>query len=257
MLRNTMTDNRLSLFCLVDGEATPFSVEVDRTKTIDHLKDLIKAKKTPEFDDIAADKLTLWRVSISDDMLIHRHVSIPDDNDNEQPILLDNWSEKKKLKATAKVSKVFEAELLEDTIHIIVGRPLRVNTPVPARALTQHTGHLSDMLKKGTIQPVVELTATMVWSSFLGFSVALLSLLSIVSPLRGNPIYNQGSLKTVNSILEIFLISATLGGLLLVIIDFINRFQRRTLLPLAIIFHLACLFALGLYFTVLYLIIYL
>ncbi|KAF9944228.1 hypothetical protein BGZ70_004893, partial [Mortierella alpina] len=132
-----MTDNHLSLFCLVDGEATPFSVEVDRTKTVDHLKQLIKAKKTPEFDDFPADKLTLWRVSISDDTLArHRvstpndtlsqhQVSVPDDNDDEQPILLDNWSEKKKLNATAKLSKVFDTELLEDTIHIIIRHPLR------------------------------------------------------------------------------------------------------------------------------------
>ncbi|KFH68113.1 hypothetical protein MVEG_06843 [Podila verticillata NRRL 6337] len=64
-----MTDNLLCLLCVVDGESTSFSVEIDRTKTVDHLKKAIKAEKSPRFDDIAADELTLWRVSIPDDQL--------------------------------------------------------------------------------------------------------------------------------------------------------------------------------------------
>ncbi|KFH72875.1 hypothetical protein MVEG_00100 [Podila verticillata NRRL 6337] len=58
-----MTNNHLTLLCLVDGEATSraFSVDIDRTKSVDHLKKLIKSEKTPRFDDVAADELTLWR----------------------------------------------------------------------------------------------------------------------------------------------------------------------------------------------------
>ncbi|KAG9064225.1 hypothetical protein KI688_003413 [Linnemannia hyalina] len=44
------------------------------------------------------------------------------DDDDEQPILLDKVSEKK-LKATTKLAKAFDTELPEDTIHIIVQRP--------------------------------------------------------------------------------------------------------------------------------------
>jgi hypothetical protein len=41
-----MTNNKLTLFCLVDGETTSdaFSVEIDSTKTVDHLKDPIKVR---------------------------------------------------------------------------------------------------------------------------------------------------------------------------------------------------------------------
>ncbi|KAG0039254.1 hypothetical protein BGZ89_007933, partial [Linnemannia elongata] len=106
-----MTDNLLTLFCLVDGDSVPFSVDIDASKTVDHLKDAIKTKKAPRFDDVAADELTLWRVSIRDD------------DDNDLPVLLDTVPEKKKLKATAKLSKVFDTELPDDTIHIIVQRP--------------------------------------------------------------------------------------------------------------------------------------
>ncbi|KAG0049373.1 hypothetical protein BGZ90_007360, partial [Linnemannia elongata] len=63
-----MADNLLTLFCLVDGEATTnaFPVEIESTETISDLKKLIRTEKSPEFDDIAADKLTIWRVSIPD-----------------------------------------------------------------------------------------------------------------------------------------------------------------------------------------------
>ncbi|KAF8905927.1 hypothetical protein BGZ58_006349, partial [Dissophora ornata] len=113
-----MTDNRLTLFCLVDEEATSqaFSIEIDRTKTVDHLKDLIKAKKTIEFSDVDADKLTLWRVSMP----------ITRDND-EMPILLSNFTKgnKEKLHPADDLSDVFEETPPKKTIHIIVQRPLQ------------------------------------------------------------------------------------------------------------------------------------
>ena len=105
----------LKLFCLVDGGSTSnaFPVKITSTDTIADLRELIKIKKSPEFDDIAADKLTLWRVSIP----------VTDDNE-DFPILLDNIreNEKRKLRATYKVS-IFGATLPEETIHVIVQRP--------------------------------------------------------------------------------------------------------------------------------------
>ncbi|KAG0342727.1 hypothetical protein BG000_002072 [Podila horticola] len=76
-----MADNPMSLFCLVDGEATSnaFSIKISSNDTVDDLKNLIKARKTNDFSDIDADKLTLWRVSIP----------ITDDDD-EIPIMLNN-----------------------------------------------------------------------------------------------------------------------------------------------------------------------
>ncbi|KAG0079784.1 hypothetical protein BGZ92_000898, partial [Podila epicladia] len=108
-----MTDNRMTLFCLVDVETTSnaFSIKIPSSDTVDDLKKAIKVQKAVAFADVDADMLTLWRVSI------------PDEDDDEQPILLDNVSERKKLKATSKLSKVFDTELPEDSIHIIVQRP--------------------------------------------------------------------------------------------------------------------------------------
>ncbi|KAG0195434.1 hypothetical protein BGX28_001374, partial [Mortierella sp. GBA30] len=110
-----MTDNHLTLFCLVDGESTSltFSVEIDRTKTVDHLKKLIKTEKSPEFDDMAADRLTLWRVSI------------PTINGDKSSILLRNIlvNDKQELGPATRLSKVFTNKSPEETIHIIVRRP--------------------------------------------------------------------------------------------------------------------------------------
>ncbi|KAG0317276.1 hypothetical protein BG000_004591, partial [Podila horticola] len=48
-------DNRMSLFCLVDGVATSnaFSIKIPSNDTVDGLKKFIKTEKSPEFDDIA------------------------------------------------------------------------------------------------------------------------------------------------------------------------------------------------------------
>ncbi|KAK3844547.1 MAG: hypothetical protein J3R72DRAFT_72127 [Linnemannia gamsii] len=109
-----MNDTCIRLFCLVDGQPTSnaFSVSISTAATIDELKDAIKTKKAQEFDDIDADKLTLWRVSI------------PDDGD-ECPILVDNVpeSEREKLRATTKLYKEFDTDLPEETIDILVRRP--------------------------------------------------------------------------------------------------------------------------------------
>ena len=43
-----------------------FSVELQRRKTVDDLKDSIKGKKAPRFNNIAANELALYQVSIPD-----------------------------------------------------------------------------------------------------------------------------------------------------------------------------------------------
>ncbi|KAG0272311.1 hypothetical protein BGZ95_011952, partial [Linnemannia exigua] len=108
-----MTNNLLTLFCLVDGDATTnaFPVEIESTKTVSDLKYLIRTEKSPGFNDVDADKLTLWRVSI------------PDVDDDEIPVLIDNLTGKKKMRATNKLSMVFDAAFPENTICVFVQRP--------------------------------------------------------------------------------------------------------------------------------------
>ena len=106
-----MTDIHLTLFCVVEGETSSnaFPVEIESSKTTGDLKDLIKAKKTNSFHDVDANELTLWSVSISDE--------------EERTVLLDNFPERMKLKATHDISETFTEEPPKKTIHIIVERP--------------------------------------------------------------------------------------------------------------------------------------
>ncbi|KAF9312447.1 hypothetical protein BG003_006268 [Podila horticola] len=130
-----MTDNRLSLFCLVDGEATSnaFSIKIPSNDTIDDLKDLIKAKIPDTFNGVDAKDLTLW------------HVSLPVIPANKhKPIAASEIEFKTELDPTDDLNDVFEETPPRKTIHIIVQRPPQVHAPVPARSLTPLPDHLSD-----------------------------------------------------------------------------------------------------------------
>ncbi|KAF9079500.1 hypothetical protein BGX23_003894 [Mortierella sp. AD031] len=107
-----MTDNHLNFLCLVNGESTSFPVEIDPTKTIGDLKDAIKAKKTPRFDDVAADELILWRVSIP---LVPKK--------DRKDLSLGDILSKEELDETDDLSDVFLDKPPKKTIHIIGQRP--------------------------------------------------------------------------------------------------------------------------------------
>ena len=107
----------ITLFCLVQDESITnvFSVKIPPTDTVDDLKELIKKKKAPEFDTIAADKLKLWKVNINID---NASAVLKD-------LVLENNEEKgvQELIPVKKIFKVFPEEPDEEHIHIIVERP--------------------------------------------------------------------------------------------------------------------------------------
>jgi hypothetical protein len=108
-----------TLFCLVHGDPVEnaFAIDIERSKTISHLRELIKEKKAPEFDSVVADKLILWSVSIS-----------VDDTTMLEELVLENNKEKgvQKLLPLRKISKVFPSKPADEHIHIIVERPPRM-----------------------------------------------------------------------------------------------------------------------------------
>ena len=48
-----------TFFCIVIGETTPFSVDIDETLTVDYLKKAIKKEKEPE-SSVSAAKASSW-----------------------------------------------------------------------------------------------------------------------------------------------------------------------------------------------------
>ncbi|KAF9277785.1 hypothetical protein BGZ74_003258 [Mortierella antarctica] len=127
-----MTNNIITLFCLVEGETTSnaFSVKISSDNTVHDLKKLIKTEKIPEFDDVAPDKLTLWRV------VIPSTDSIP----------LELIPEKKRLLPTDDISDVFADQPPKKTINIIVERP----PPALKRDREGDEGSSSKKLRLGT-----------------------------------------------------------------------------------------------------------
>src|ERR1044072_7001835 len=101
----------ITLLCLVKGNKTAnaFAVEIDSGKLVSHLKDAIKAKKSPVFDNFPADELKLWKKEI------------PDDQDH----LLSNLTlnDGDELLATKKISKYFPDSPPEEHIHVLVSPP--------------------------------------------------------------------------------------------------------------------------------------
>jgi hypothetical protein len=110
-----MDDNNITLFCLVHSDDDPtqnaFPLEVTKDTTIGKLKKFIRAEKSPEFDDIAADKLTLWKVNISEDQLC-------DLDDDADPETLGE-----KLSPLSEIAEVFLDRTAKKHIHIIVVHP--------------------------------------------------------------------------------------------------------------------------------------
>ena len=52
------------LFCwILDVSHSPFPVDIDDSRTVGHLKEEILVKKSAMFANIAADQLTLWKLS--------------------------------------------------------------------------------------------------------------------------------------------------------------------------------------------------
>ncbi|KAF9974664.1 hypothetical protein BGZ73_001887 [Actinomortierella ambigua] len=102
----------MKLLYVVDGTTSVFPLEIDSTKTIGDLKQLIKTHQAPQFDDVASDDLTLW------------HVSIPlKDVDCHHPVNADDVRTKTRLKAAREVSQAVHNPPPKNTINILVRRP--------------------------------------------------------------------------------------------------------------------------------------
>jgi hypothetical protein len=129
-----------TLFCLVHGEpaSKAFSVKVQKNDTVDDLKKLIKREKHPRFEDIAADELNLWAVSVP-----------VDDTTALKELALENNKDKgiQELHPVKKISKVFPDEPPDEHIHVIVVPPFitveaRIDTKLQQSTYSASYRHL-------------------------------------------------------------------------------------------------------------------
>ncbi|PKB98498.1 hypothetical protein RhiirA5_431281 [Rhizophagus irregularis] len=70
----------ITLLCLVKGNtlANAFPVDIDKDQLVGHLKEAIKVKKSPEFNNFSADRLKLWKTEKPPKRNIHIIVSPPE-----------------------------------------------------------------------------------------------------------------------------------------------------------------------------------
>ena len=103
----------LKLFCYVCGDdySNTFVVNIDEDDTVADLKDAIKEKKRPKFDDIPAGSLFLWKASV----LINR--------DLKESVEALNVVDDDSLYSYEILSDIFSSGLEKRCVHIIINRP--------------------------------------------------------------------------------------------------------------------------------------
>ncbi|KAI7816778.1 hypothetical protein BC939DRAFT_497157 [Gamsiella multidivaricata] len=104
----------LKLSCLVGWESTSraFLISASSTLTITDLKELIKAEKVPEFDEIAAENLILWRILVP--VIATR---------GHDSVKLDALDDKEELPPSDDLLDFFPDTPAKKAIHIIVELP--------------------------------------------------------------------------------------------------------------------------------------
>ncbi|KAF8949847.1 hypothetical protein BGZ46_004913, partial [Entomortierella lignicola] len=99
-----MTSEKVRLFCILDGDSTAFPVKVATDETVGELKKAIKGEKPNDLQDVDADKLILFHVSVADE---------------GKPVHLENVESKTPLiKSTNEISEVFGTLPAKKTIHV-------------------------------------------------------------------------------------------------------------------------------------------
>ncbi|KAK5827644.1 hypothetical protein F5H01DRAFT_409425 [Linnemannia elongata] len=127
-----MTEYPLTLFCLVEGQcpSRAFPVCIPPSKTVGELKKYIKAEQSPNFDDIAANNLTLWRATIYNN-----------DGNMTCAVTMGSLGSKTELNnPRTPLSEIFpESQSLDDNTYIFVQRS-REDHASEARSNTLFTG---------------------------------------------------------------------------------------------------------------------
>ena len=103
----------LKLFCYVrgDNDSNTFVVNIDEDETVADLRKAIKEEKRPQFDDVPADSLSLWKASV----LI--------DRDLKESVEALNLVNGDSLRFNETLSDIFSYGLEKNHVHIICGHP--------------------------------------------------------------------------------------------------------------------------------------
>ncbi|KAG0305521.1 hypothetical protein BGZ98_004001 [Dissophora globulifera] len=112
-----MTATTFTLFCVINGQPSSraFSIKATTTDTVDDLKDGIKAKQTPTFNDITANELVLWE-------------AIVPNNHQKSAIVIDDLENKTLLDEPRTRLSVLFSDGLDDNTYVIVQPPKAITS---------------------------------------------------------------------------------------------------------------------------------
>ena len=135
----------VTLFCLVRGDTTnhAFSVKIDRSGTVDELKELIKAKDPDSFGNVNAKLLSVWKVSLPIDTIT--------------PSLFAVLGQE--LLPTEEIGELYPENPPKKAVHIIVDAPGKKGTPKKDKLCFSKHKNLEAVLAKfgitgSSIRPV-------------------------------------------------------------------------------------------------------
>jgi len=117
-------DTIIVLICLVQGETADraFPVRIESSRLVGELKDAVKQKKSPKFDNFAADELTLWSINVPINEYDPATLSTLLATSDQQPT---------KLLPASKVKKYYSLEADDEQIHVIVQPPTTTTATSP------------------------------------------------------------------------------------------------------------------------------
>ncbi|RHZ47953.1 hypothetical protein Glove_564g71 [Diversispora epigaea] len=144
----------ITLNCLVKKDnpyENCFEVEIDKTRTVSALKELIKDKQKPNFDHLPANQLKLWKVNVS---LLKSNEKLTVLVEKE-PAVIEQKLEGEKLLAPNDVQDYFSGQPAKKFIHIIVEslpieKPASTITPNREQELLNEITSLKELFNKST-----------------------------------------------------------------------------------------------------------
>ena len=124
----------ITLSCLVVGEnpyenAFPVDIDTNKVKTVGHLKDAIKEKLHPKFENVTANDIKLWKVDISLEEENEKHDLVNTKINVNIKVELEGVE----LPPLSKISKHFPSQPADEHIHIIVQRSVETKFTAPQR----------------------------------------------------------------------------------------------------------------------------
>ena len=102
-----------TIWCIIIGDTTPFSVKIDQTESVDDLKMRIKKKIDPRLNAFPFNQLTLYKIKEFELEKFNKH-AVQD--------ISQNLSEQTSLKPWTKVSEI-TGGFPENMLHILIEAP--------------------------------------------------------------------------------------------------------------------------------------